>query len=439
MAKDALRLAAVLAALSTSGCAYLTTYSKSLDLTESSYALDVKQRVVFSKSVTTREGPKRVICAEPSPDALTVISASAGAGAAAAIQASERRAAENAGRSTDTDRSSESNRSSDNTRSASGNGSVNVAAALAEQGAFIGLRTQSIQLLRDTMYRLCEGYAAGAVPEEEFTAMQRRYQSTMLGLLAIEQLTRPVVAAQVVLASSATSASGLSPNEAAFDRAQSRVDQKTSDDTQARLDLNAAISDQTAARRALEANASEGAAARAKAEGETSGDPAAKKAAGEAAAKTFLEARPALVTRLAEADKRTLEATAKADVAARALRQAEADLVLARNRVVASASGSGQFGVVREASAQMTKDLADKVADIVGQINKSYLIDGCFALMAKDQSQAAAAAAPATAEQQILRTQRERQLSAAMSTCTRILSEVGTGQALSEGGVNSQK
>ena len=52
------------------------------------------------------------------------------------------------------------------------------------------------------MYRLCEGYASGALDDIGFARLQRRYQAIMLGLLAIEQLTGATVAKQAVLTGS---------------------------------------------------------------------------------------------------------------------------------------------------------------------------------------------------------------------------------------------
>jgi hypothetical protein len=60
------------------------------------------------------------------------------------------------------------------------------------------------------MYRLCEGYAAGALDDVGFARLQRRYQAIMLGLLAIEQLTGPIVASQVVMQGSASTRMGQS-------------------------------------------------------------------------------------------------------------------------------------------------------------------------------------------------------------------------------------
>jgi hypothetical protein len=361
-------------ALVITGCANFNNYTKAIDLKKNSYALDVKQRVVFVQEVDTgyfgsdgKSAPRQVICAEPSPDALTVISASAGASVASDIAAS-------AARSADTSKSSTSGNSTQ---------AVNVSAALAEQGAFVGLRTQSIQLLRDTMYRLCEGYAGGAISPTEFTAMQRRYQSTMMGLLAIEQLTRPVVAAQVVLASSASTQSGASPGETAFDKAQDRVDQKVKDDVDAKIDLAAANTGINEAQKKLDKNAADAKTARVKAEKTETGDVAAKKAAGDEAVKSYDEARPGLVESLAKAKQAGDAAAMKADAAGQARKAAEGDMTVAKARVAASASGDGRIGAIREASAQMTADLTTGVQQIVSEINKSYIREACFSLISE--------------------------------------------------------
>lgn len=358
------------AAMLTSGCAYLTNYTRSIDLGNNSYALDVKQRVVFSQ---TRDAlnikgdaiKKHVICAEPSPDALTVISASAGVSAANAISAGATRS---------------TGRGDESANSEAGQ-NVNVSAALAEQGAFVGLRTQSIQLLRDTMYRLCEGYAAGAISDDEFTAMQRRYQSTMMGLLAIEQLTRPVVAAQVVLASTANAQAGASSGDSAVDKAQTRVDEKTAADVQARVNLETAQASEKASRKALDDNQEKSRAARSTAVKETEGDAAAKKAAGDAAAKPYDDARTELENQHAANQARTREASILASSASTVKASAERDLQAAKAKATAAASGGGQIGAIREASAQMTADLTNGVKDIVIEINKSYMRDSCFTLL----------------------------------------------------------
>ena len=113
--------------VTSSGCAQWTRYSNA-DLSDgSSMVMDVKQRVIVSGDGGDKRG-NRVICAEPSPDALSAIAAQYSLGS---------------------------------TR-ASGN-DIALTAAQQETAVNIGLRTQSIQLLRDSLYRLCEGYLSGAI------------------------------------------------------------------------------------------------------------------------------------------------------------------------------------------------------------------------------------------------------------------------------------
>lgn len=151
-------------------CANLLTSTKSINLKNSSTAIDIKQRVII-------RGDKG-ICAEPSPDAFSGLGMSNGL----------------------------------SLKSTSGQ-SANLTNSLSESAAFIGLRTQSIQLLRDSMYRLCEGYNSGAISQEDFATMQRRYQNTMMGLIAIEQLTGPVVASQALLMSKTSAKAGAANTE----------------------------------------------------------------------------------------------------------------------------------------------------------------------------------------------------------------------------------
>ena len=60
------------------------------------------------------------------------------------------------------------------------------------------------------MYRLCEGYASGALDDIAYARLQRRYQAIVTGLLAIEQLTGAVVANQVSIGGNASARLGQS-------------------------------------------------------------------------------------------------------------------------------------------------------------------------------------------------------------------------------------
>lgn len=107
----------------------------------------IERPAVSSTGVAYRE---RIICAEPSPDALKAIAAS---------------------------------------------GSLSKSEVLAISGAYqeakanIGLRTQSIQLLRDQLYSLCQAYANGVINRDMYTMYLNRNQRNTVAILAIEQLT----------------------------------------------------------------------------------------------------------------------------------------------------------------------------------------------------------------------------------------------------------
>lgn len=319
------------------GCAYLTNYTRGIDLKDGSVSIDVKQRVVFSQKHPGNNG-KVVVCAEPSPDALTVIGASGGLSVSSP-----------AGKA------------------------ANLSAALSETGSSIGLRTQSIQLLRDAMYRLCEGYAAGAVAEGDFSAMQRRYQSTMMGLIAIEQLTGPIVASQALLMSHASASAGASAGDAAVDAAKTGADQAADATLQAQTDLDGAQTALASTREEIRSNGDKLRAEQAKKDAKKDFDPAtldtlqSRQATLAAQEKTHLNEVADKQRRLEDKRKR--------------LTLAEADLKAARSRAGAQAGGSGRLGDVASATRQSNEAFAKAVEAIVVEINNSYSRDSCLALV----------------------------------------------------------
>lgn len=166
--------------VATSGCAQWTHFYKREGTAEyTTTSMDMKQRLVVSSEreyvgevVTGADGhltkkvmKRTVVCAEPSPDALSAIAAQLSGGIDAAKAPVEAR----------------------------------LAVALQESASFVGMRTPTIQLLRDSMYRLCEGFLAGALTEGEYAMHMRRYQRDMVALSAIEQLTGTLRAPTVVL------------------------------------------------------------------------------------------------------------------------------------------------------------------------------------------------------------------------------------------------
>ncbi|MEP1142698.1 MAG: hypothetical protein ABJH52_03190 [Henriciella sp.] len=128
--------------------------------------IDAEQRAVLSNKRSDKD--IRVVCAEPAPDALSAIAAQAGVSV------------------------------SDISSAVSAQGGVSEAAAN------IGLRTQTIQTLRDGFYRVCEAYMNG-LSEEQYSIMLRRFQTNMIALLAIEQLTGAVKGGDAVVSASAGS------------------------------------------------------------------------------------------------------------------------------------------------------------------------------------------------------------------------------------------
>jgi len=136
-------------------------YTKEMALgdTNKIVSVDAKQRLTFIRQ--DENGPS--ICAEPSPDALSSIVSGMTLGA------------EKAGTA------------------------LSLALSDSEASASIGLRTQSIQLLRDGMYRICEAYYSGKLDENQVESLLKRYQDTMIAILAIESITGAVQSGQVVL------------------------------------------------------------------------------------------------------------------------------------------------------------------------------------------------------------------------------------------------
>jgi hypothetical protein len=198
----ALASAAVLA-----GCANQNTIFRKTDFQDRGVhvlTMDAKQRsVIVSEPVApesdARDNPYfRRFCAEPPPDALSALSTSA---------------------------SGELGLSGLN----SGNASADLKAALAiSENASAIQRTQTVNLLRESMYRTCERYLSGAIDRSEFIVQSARDQRAMVAILAIEQLTQAAQPAPTVLMPGAavTAAGGADLVKAVNDASDNQVDKK---------------------------------------------------------------------------------------------------------------------------------------------------------------------------------------------------------------------
>ena len=166
--KDIVRRTVTVAALVVgiaylASCANLQTVGRTTPIDNgTAIHLDAQQRLV----VASANG----YCAEPSPDALSAYVASLGFSTPGS-QARE---------------------------------GASFLEALKSTTGSIGLRTQSITLMRDALYRMCEASNNGHLSDLEVAAFLRRSQDLTAVVLAIEQLTGAVAANQLALAPGST-------------------------------------------------------------------------------------------------------------------------------------------------------------------------------------------------------------------------------------------
>jgi len=83
-------------------------------------------------------------------------------------------------------------------------GSLGFQSNIVETVAEIGKRTPTIQLIRDALYRICEGSANGAISDEDYESLNRLYQQSMVALVAIESLTKTNDPTSAVLSAKST-------------------------------------------------------------------------------------------------------------------------------------------------------------------------------------------------------------------------------------------
>lgn len=195
------------------GCANLQTVSRKTSIPQLTYApesnkpesvaihLDAQQRLV----IFSEEG----YCAEPSPDALSAYVAALGLGS-----------------------------------SNSSGSSISLSELLQSGAGSIGLRTQSITLMRDALYRMCEAANNDHLNKVEVAAFLRRSQDLTAVVLAIEQLTGAVTANQVILSpGSNAQTTNLLSNQQFLDLANQDVQKKRESVTTAESHLAGAIAE----------------------------------------------------------------------------------------------------------------------------------------------------------------------------------------------------
>lgn len=139
---------------------------------DSVISIDAKQRIIISN----KKNKIRQFCSEPSPDVFTVVAQALSAGGSFGKSAEP----------------------------ASIEAVLNLAFSSAEQGSTIP-RTQTINMLRELMFRTCERYLNGAYNGFEMSVQAVRDQRLMVSILAIEQITGAVIPKPIVISASGAS------------------------------------------------------------------------------------------------------------------------------------------------------------------------------------------------------------------------------------------
>jgi hypothetical protein len=324
------------AALLFSGCANLNSIGRSTQLSRDEHGgqlavhVDAKQRLVYSKDAE-RDARLMLVCAEPSPDALSAYAQSLGLSVAIPTQ-----------------------------------GSVTGSQASQETAAMIGIRTQAITLMRDALYRVCEAYYNRALNGPQVLQVLTHAQDITVAILAIEQLTGVTAAQPVILGGTANSVASaqIAYVQALLDGAKENLTNREKDLTTATAEVQSAESARNDAKKALD-----------------SATDATKKVSLEA---TFKQREAELAS--AQAKKATAEVRA-AD--AKTVKESiEKNPTSAFSSSGAAASGTGQFGntiMAVKLDAASTQKIAEAVQAIVTRVvDKKYTADACMAYLTRN-------------------------------------------------------
>jgi hypothetical protein len=152
-------------AVALTACSNGTIFKKSAIGDVELLSIDARQRLVLNGK--DADG-KRIVCTEPSPDAIVA--------QAAAFAAS----------------------GSYSTKAKAG-----IAASLSESAGSIAMRTQTIQLLRDGYYRLCEARLNLQIDEDDYKWALRFIDEFIVTVAAIEALGGTVVAPAITIGAEA--------------------------------------------------------------------------------------------------------------------------------------------------------------------------------------------------------------------------------------------
>ena len=316
---------------------YSTPLPTSADKSGKAVHLDAKQRLLLVNELGK-------YCSEPNPDALAAYAASLGFGLG--------------------------DLSAGATAAAGGQSSA----------ASIGLRTQSITLMRDALFRMCEAYANGAVGTAQVAAFLSRSQDLTAVILAVEQLTGTVVANQAALTSTTKADSS-----ASLVAVSELLDAALKSEERARMSLEQAVNQLASAE--SERNAADRLLANARAERNGLGTDATSQQSIEAEGDVgFRQAERDRAQRAVEAARKTVDIRQQAlDNAARTKENIAAQQNQASTEAAGSTGGSAQFSEaatrVRPEKAA-TEAIAGAVESMVTEVlRKDYTIESCMAIV----------------------------------------------------------
>jgi hypothetical protein len=228
-----IELLLILCALATTpGCKSVINKPKAIGGSSMAIAVDARQRFLVSKQGMDPDDPSfqlQKICLEPSPDVFSVLSSALEGSAKYMDKAS-----------------------------------LNFSATFAESAATIGLRTETIQLLRDSMYRICELALNGDLDKGTASRLHDSYQRSMVTLAAVAALTDAARPVQIALTSRATITRGAlmaelkkqldeekksrAEKQAALDTATGQVNESLPAVCEVKVDTSACSSDPTLCR-----------------------------------------------------------------------------------------------------------------------------------------------------------------------------------------------
>ncbi len=179
------------------GCSGTIYRDTSIDGWHNTKVLDARQRVILvtneggkyntgyderGKYHPHMEGYRKVVCTEPSPDVAVALAAEGKA--SITVKGSGKQNFEGGGVA----------KSGEMSKEVGADGSFKSSETLTN----ISQRTQTIQLLRDGLFRACEAHMNGIIDENEYRSIVNGYDDFVITMLAIDGMSDATVIQQII-------------------------------------------------------------------------------------------------------------------------------------------------------------------------------------------------------------------------------------------------